>query len=149
AECSARYRGTGGHPGLWQHEPVYVPGEQLDRLADVVEVYACTGRDRWEFERAEERLGFSFARATIAEQVRKPDARALLRLIDDGEIPEVVVLVGDTMADRLTVKHARKKRPDLRFAFVDVDASAGAAAFVAAVLEEGLTSSLARFAEPA
>ncbi len=147
AACRDRYRGDNGHPALWKSEPLLVSGDQLDKLAADVAVYACTGRDQWEFDRAEERLGFVFERATIAEQVRKPDARALLRLIDEGEAPELVVLVGDTQADRLTIKHCRLKRPDLQFAFVFVDDANPAAAFIDAVITTGLSAAVAAFAE--
>ncbi len=147
AACSARYRGEDGHPPLWKDEPLFVRSDQLESLTEVVDVYACSGRSHWEFARAEERLGFTFARATVAEHARKPEPAALVRLIDEGEQPALVVLVGDTHADRLTIKYARKRRADLRFAFVHVDAAVGAAAFVAAVLSDGLAAAVATFAD--
>ncbi len=147
AECIARYRGERGFPGVWQHEPLLVDGAKLDALSERVELYACTGRDAWEFDRAEQRLGFTFARATTCEHARKPDPQALLRLLDVEAAPEVTVLVGDTMADRLTIKHARKSRPDLRFAFVFVDEAHPALAFLDAVLSDGVAAAVERFGE--
>lgn len=147
AECIARYRGERGFQGVWQDEPLLVDGARLDALAERVELYACTGRDAWEFDRAEQRLGFTFARATTREQAKKPDPRALLRLLDDHATPDVVVLVGDTMADRLTIKHARKARPELRFEFVFVDETHPASAFIDALLDDGVSAAVARFAE--
>lgn len=148
ADCRDRYRGDNGHPALCKSEPLLIDAESLEKLADVVDVYACTGRDQWEFDRAEELLGFVFARATVAEHVRKPDPQALLRLLTPEQAPSVVVLVGDTHADRLTIKHARTRRPDLRFAFVFVDGARTAKAFIDAVCNEGVEAAVAAFAEP-
>lgn len=144
---TALYRGEGGRPGLWQRETTIIDAEALEGLAELHDVVACTGRDRWEFDRAEALIGFSFARATTMEAAKKPDPRALLRLIDDERpLPDVVVLIGDTHADRLTVKHARAARPALRFAFVHVDYKRTARAFVDAARAD-VNDAITRFAE--
>jgi phosphoglycolate phosphatase-like HAD superfamily hydrolase len=124
----ALYRG-----GLWQQERLLVDGQQLHELAEQVPVAACTGRDRWELERAEELLSFSFFRATTAEQVKKPDPQALVRLLDDDT--DAVLMVGDTHADRRTVEAARTVRPDVRFHYRHVVDERTAARIIAQLLE--------------
>ncbi|MBM4281293.1 MAG: hypothetical protein FJ137_11230 [Deltaproteobacteria bacterium] len=126
ARCMGLYRG-----GYWRDERVLVDGDRLRALSGRVAVAACTGRDAWELSRAQELLGFTFAKATTMEHARKPDPQALLRLVE----PRVqrVVLVGDTQADRLTVKAARATRVDVEFFFVLANHDLPAARFVDAV----------------
>jgi phosphoglycolate phosphatase-like HAD superfamily hydrolase len=140
--CMGLYRG-----GYWRDERVLVPGERLTALAVLVDVAACTGRDAWELSRAQELLGFTFAKATTMEHARKPDPHALVRLLDDGV--DHVVLLGDTHADRRTVQAARKQRRDVRFDFVFVSPEQPAARFVDAVLAgEHIDVVARRFGEP-
>lgn len=149
ARGTALYRGEGATPGLWRSEALIVDGASLEALSELYDVVACTGRDRWEFARAEELLGYSFARATTMESAKKPDPRALLRLIDDDSAPpDVVVLVGDTHADRLTVSHARRERPSQRFAFIHVDHERTVRPFIELALAGDVDEGLRRFAEP-
>ncbi|HEY4223520.1 MAG TPA: HAD family hydrolase [Myxococcota bacterium] len=96
----ALYRG-----GYWKDEIPLVDGPLLRALAARHRVATCTGRDRWELMRAEEMLGFSFAHKTTMEEVRKPNAEALLRLALPSD--DVIVLVGDTAADRMCAENAR------------------------------------------
>lgn len=110
--CIALYRG-----GYWRDEVPLVDADLLDGVADNHAVVACTGRDAWEFERAEEMLGFNFLRATTMEQVKKPDPQALLRLFD-GE--DAIILIGDTAADRMCVERAAKIA-SVPVGFVDVE----------------------------
>lgn len=116
AECIALYRS-----GYWRDERVLVDGAVLHALAARHRVAACTGRDLWEFARAEELLGFTFATRTTMEDVRKPDPRALLRLARDDE---AIVLFGDTAADRMCAERARATGRDVRFVHVGPDAPA-------------------------
>jgi phosphoglycolate phosphatase-like HAD superfamily hydrolase len=139
--CMGLYRG-----GYWRDERVLVPGEAIAALAARVAVAACTGRDAWELARAQELLGFTFAKATTMEHARKPDPHALLRLVDDGV--DRVVLLGDTHADRRTVQAAQKARPDVAFTFVLVTPEQPAARFVDAVVQgEGIDVVARRFGE--
>jgi phosphoglycolate phosphatase-like HAD superfamily hydrolase len=147
AACIARYRGDDGHPAAWKNEQPMVSAAALEALSDIVDVVACTGRDRWEFERAEELLGYSFAKATTMELEKKPEPRALLRLLDDNAY-DLVALVGDTHADRLTIKNARRVRPDQRFAFVFVDYERRVAPMIQAINDgEDAASAVLRFSE--
>lgn len=127
--CIARYRS-----GYWRDERVLVEGAVLHALAARHRVAACTGRDLWECARAEELLGFTFATRTTMEDARKPDPRALLRLARDDE---VIVLLGDTAADRLCAERARASGRDVRFIAI------GAASPARPILE-----ALARTDEP-
>ena len=124
----ALYRG-----GLWKNERPLVDGAQLHELAEKLPVAACTGRDGWELERAEELLSFSFFRATTADHVKKPEARALLRLLDDHT--DTVLMVGDTAADRRTVEAARTARPDITFHYRHVVDDGSAARLITQLLE--------------
>ncbi len=124
----ALYRG-----GLWKNERPLVDGARLNELAEALPVAACTGRDGWELERAEELLSFSFFRATTGDHVKKPDPRALLRLLDDDT--DTVLLVGDTAADRRTIEAARKARPDVSFHYRHVVADDTAARLITQLLE--------------
>jgi phosphoglycolate phosphatase-like HAD superfamily hydrolase len=99
--CTALYQG-----GYWQDEIPLVSSSLLESLCERFTVAACTGRDAWELDHAEQKLGFCFERATTSEVVKKPDPRALLRLRDDDH--DVVILVGDTEADRRCALAARK-----------------------------------------
>ncbi len=147
AECIARYRGEGGHAPAWKTEKTLVDGAVLEALSDIVDVVACTGRDRWELARAEELLGYSFARATTMEIEKKPEQRALLRLMDDKAY-ELVCLVGDTHADRLTVKNARRQLPTQTFSFVFVDYERLVAPMLQAIVDgEDPVAAVGRFAE--
>jgi phosphoglycolate phosphatase-like HAD superfamily hydrolase len=128
ARCQALYRG-----GYWRHERAWVSGATLTALASRVDVAACTGRDAWELARAEEILGFTFAKSTTMEHARKPDPQALLRLVDDNV--DHVVLVGDTQADRLTVRAARAARPRVHFHFVLAHETRPAAGFLQALAQ--------------
>jgi phosphoglycolate phosphatase-like HAD superfamily hydrolase len=118
AECVRLYRDH-----YWRDEVPLVDGDLLRRLATRFDIAACTGRDRWELDRAEELLGFSFPRATTSEQVRKPDPQALLRLLSGTE--PLVIMLGDTEADRRTTLLARAAvGKDVRFRAVSADAPA-------------------------
>ena len=124
--CIARYRS-----GYWRDERVLVDGAVLHALAARHRVAACTGRDRWEFERAQELPGFTFPSATTMEDAKKPDPRALLRLASDGNgsaRDDVIVLFGDTAADRMCVERARAVEGphgrDVRFVHVSPSAPA-------------------------
>jgi phosphoglycolate phosphatase-like HAD superfamily hydrolase len=153
AQCTALYRG-----GYWRNERVLVPGALLAQAHARHRVVACTGRDRWELDRAQELLGFVFADVTCMEHVKKPDPHALLRLLRDEA---VVVLLGDTEADRLTVQNARAQMDasgqsvDVRFfrAHSGDDPRTSAAAFLRDVLacqtSDGLTRLLADRCSPA
>lgn len=113
APASALYRS-----GYWRDERVLVDVSLLHALAAKRRVVACTGRDTWEFARAQELLGFTFADATTMEHAKKPDPRALLRLARDED--DVIVLVGDSEADRLCAERARAASSrDVRFLRVD------------------------------
>ena len=96
------YRG-----GYWKDEKPLVDGALLHRVAKVHRVATCTGRDRWELARAEEMLGFTFAHKTTMEDKKKPHPEALLRLARDDD--DVIVLIGDTAADRMCAENARKQ----------------------------------------
>lgn len=126
--CVALYRG-----GYWRHETLLVDGALLARVASRWDVAACTGRDRWELARAEELLGFSFPRATTGEDARKPDPRALLRLVEDRPADEVVVLIGDTAADRQCAERAAAT--GRRVLFYEVAGPRTARGFLEALLE--------------
>jgi phosphoglycolate phosphatase-like HAD superfamily hydrolase len=151
--CIARYRGTDGRGGLWQQEQAIIDGAHLDLLSGIagLEVVACTGRDQWELSKAEQRLGYCFAKATTAEAAKKPDPRALLRLLDDDVDYGAVVLVGDTHADRLTIKRCRAAKPSLTWVFVHVDLEHTALPLVQALIDAGddgdAGAIVARFAE--
>jgi phosphoglycolate phosphatase-like HAD superfamily hydrolase len=101
--------------GRWRDERPLVDGRRLQALSARLRVAACTGRDRAELALAEELLGFAFPASTTADDVRKPAPSALLRLVRDEE---VVVLIGDTHADRRTLHAARAERPATRFVYV-------------------------------
>lgn len=104
--------------GYWRDERVLVDSTLLHALAARHRVVACTGRDTWEFEKAQELLRFRFADATTMEHAKKPDARALLRLVRDDD--DVIVLVGDSEADRLCAENAcAASRHHVRFIRVD------------------------------
>lgn len=146
AEGGALYR------TYWRDERPLVDGTDLAALEEFVDVVACTGRDAWEFERAQELLGHRFARSTTAEQAKKPDPTALLRLVPDDVAPSFVVLFGDTHADRKTVLQARKRRSELRFFFCLAAPDRGVRDIVAAVLNEkqgSVVDVVQRYAEPA
>lgn len=154
AQGTALYRG-----GYWQNELLLVAGAQLKELEARADVVACTGRDAWEFARCQEMLGHTFARATTAEQAKKPDPQALLRLLPkwvpaeagrpSSSQPSFVVLFGDTHADRKTVLQARKRRPELRFHFVHVSDARPLLPVVEDLLQRGVTADVvARWAEP-
>jgi len=96
------YRG-----GYWKDERVLVDGKVLAALAIRHRVATCTGRDRWELEKAELLLGFSFDHRTTMEDRRKPHPDALLRLARDDD--DVLVLIGDTAADRMCAENARRE----------------------------------------
>jgi phosphoglycolate phosphatase-like HAD superfamily hydrolase len=115
--CIERYR-HGDGVGYWRQEKVLLSSSQLVGLQDHADVVACTGRDQWELEHAELLLQFHFPMATTMEVVKKPNPVALLRLVQPHH--RVVVLVGDTEADRLTVVAAQQQRPELSFVFVEV-----------------------------
>jgi phosphoglycolate phosphatase-like HAD superfamily hydrolase len=107
--------------GYWRDERALVAGPVLHALAARHRVAACTGRDLWEFARAEEQLAFTFASRTTSEDVRKPDPHALLRLARDDD--DVIVLMGDTAADRQCAARARAlSGRDVRFVLVRHDA---------------------------
>jgi phosphoglycolate phosphatase-like HAD superfamily hydrolase len=113
APASALYRS-----GYWRDERVLVDAALLHALALRHRVAACTGRDAWEFERAQELLGFVFADATTMEHAKKPEPHALLRLARADD--DVIVLVGDSEADRLCAERARvASGRDVRFVRVD------------------------------
>jgi len=124
----ALYRG-----GLWKNERPLVDGAQLHELAEKLPVAACTGRDGWELERAEELLSFSFFRATTADHVKKPDPQALVRLLDDDTT--VVLMVGDSAADRRTVEAARQVRPKIKFHYRHMVEDGTAARLITQLLE--------------
>ncbi len=96
------YRG-----GYWKDERPLVEGAVLAAIEKRHRVASCTGRDRWELEKAELLLGYRFAHRTTMEDVRKPHAEALLRLARDDD--DVIVLFGDTAADRMCAENARKE----------------------------------------
>jgi phosphoglycolate phosphatase-like HAD superfamily hydrolase len=127
AECTRRYRG-----GYWRDERVLVERALLEELGARHRVVACTGRDRWELERAQETLGFTFSDATVMEDVKKPDPRALLRLVRDSD--DAVVLVGDTEADRLCAESARPHLAPRALTFVQVSPSLSAADYLRSLL---------------
>jgi phosphoglycolate phosphatase-like HAD superfamily hydrolase len=77
----------------------------LRELSVHFQVRACTGRSRWELKLAEELLEFTFPLSTTSEDVKKPDPRALLRLVPDGTL--LTVMLGDSEDDRRTVERAR------------------------------------------
>jgi phosphoglycolate phosphatase-like HAD superfamily hydrolase len=113
APATALYRS-----GYWRNERVLVEGALLHALRSHHRVVACTGRDTWEFERAQELLDFKFDDATTMEHAKKPDPRALLRLVRPDD--DVIVLVGDSEADRLCAERAGDAlRRDVRFVRVD------------------------------
>ncbi|MDP2344129.1 MAG: HAD family hydrolase [Deltaproteobacteria bacterium] len=145
ARCTALYRG-----GYWRDERVLLDGQRLKELEAFVDVVACTGRDAWEFDKGQELLGHRFASSTTMEQAKKPDPQALLRLLpsSSSSSSSLVVLFGDTHADRRTVSKARALRPDLRFAFVFVTEEHPIAAVVDAVLAERDPERVLAFAEP-
>lgn len=97
--CMTLYRG-----GYWRHERVLVDGILLEAVAARHRVAACTGRDRWEVEKAEELLAFRFVHRTTMEDAKKPDPQALLRLAAPQD--DVIFLVGDTAADRQCAERA-------------------------------------------
>jgi phosphoglycolate phosphatase-like HAD superfamily hydrolase len=123
------------HGGYWRDERPLVAADRLQALSTRVRVAACTGRDRAELALAEQLLGFSFPSATTADDVRKPAAEALLRLVRDDD--EVVVLIGDTHADRRTLHAARAARAAVRFVYVHASSPTepAAARLVDALLE--------------
>lgn len=127
AECTRRYRG-----GYWRHERVLVHADLLRAIERRHRVVACTGRDRWELDKAQELLGFTFSDATTMEHVKKPDARALLRLVRDDD--DAVVLVGDTEADRLCAENARARMGTRALTFVRVSPARTAAAYLTSLL---------------
>lgn len=108
--------------GYWRDEVVLVDSVVLHALALTpgVRVAACTGRDTWEFERAQELLDFTFPDATTMEIAKKPDPAALLRLARGDD--DVIVLAGDTAADRMCAERARATGRDVRFVGVSLDA---------------------------
>jgi phosphoglycolate phosphatase-like HAD superfamily hydrolase len=113
APATALYRS-----GYWRDERVLVDATLLHALRARHRVVACTGRDAWEFARAQELLGFAFDDATTMEHAKKPDPRALLRLARDDD--DLIVLVGDSEADRLCAERARaSSQRDVRFVHVD------------------------------
>lgn len=156
ARCIDLYRGDDNRRGYWRDETVLVDGARLRGLEAFADVVACTGRDAWEFARAEELLGHRFQTATTAEQAKKPNPEALLRLLPAFSpsltlSPTLVVLFGDTHADRRTVHEARKRRPELRFAFVHVSPRNPLAPIVDALIAAGAAGAdavIAGCAEP-
>jgi phosphoglycolate phosphatase-like HAD superfamily hydrolase len=118
ARATALYRS-----GYWRDERVLVDASLLHAVALKHRVVACTGRDAWEFAKAQELLGFTFVDATTMEHAKKPDPRALLRLARADD--EVIVLVGDSEADRLCAERARAASGrDVQFLRVDADSPA-------------------------
>jgi phosphoglycolate phosphatase-like HAD superfamily hydrolase len=111
------YRG-----GYWRDERPLVDGPLLRAVEAKHRVATCTGRDRWELERAQEMLDFVFRFRTTMEEVKKPKPEALLRLVD-GE--DVVVLIGDTAADRMCAENARAT--GLNVVFIEVNHHSGGA----------------------
>jgi phosphoglycolate phosphatase-like HAD superfamily hydrolase len=114
ARATALYRS-----GYWKDERVLIDTRVLEQLARRHRVVACTGRDTWEFARAQELLGFTFDDATTMEHAKKPDPRALLRLARDHD--DVIVLVGDSEADRMCAERAaalEHGRREVRFLHV-------------------------------
>jgi phosphoglycolate phosphatase-like HAD superfamily hydrolase len=106
----ALYRG-----GYHKDEIPLVDAALLQAVEACADVVAVTGRDAWEYARAEELLDFRFAKKTTAEDARKPDPAALLRLVEDQHAH--VVLLGDTGADRRCVENARVARAGVGFHF--------------------------------
>jgi phosphoglycolate phosphatase-like HAD superfamily hydrolase len=161
AQGTRLYRGSEFAPGYWRDERVLVDGAAIKALAGVVDVVACTGRDAWELARGEDLLGFEFgllpahrdlpARVTTVEHAKKPDPNALLRLLppatpSTSARPPLVVLFGDTHADRKTVLEAQKRRPEQRFFFVHATPEHPVQAAVDAVLAGGVDA-IVPFAE--
>ncbi len=99
-QCIALYQG-----GYWRDERPLVPPGMLHSLSQTHAIRACTGRSRWELERAEELLSFHFPLATTSEQLRKPNPQALLRLLPEETTS--VWMLGDSEDDRRTVEAAR------------------------------------------
>lgn len=93
----------------WRDEKPILDGDILDELRKTWRICACTGRDRWEFDRAEELLRFKFDAVSTAEDVRKPAPEALLRLLPDKT--KEVTMFGDSEDDRRTVENARARTP--------------------------------------
>ena len=91
--------------GYWKDETLLIPSGFMHTLSNLFEVVACTGRDRWELERAQDTLGFDFSRSTTMEEVRKPDPEALLRLLPAGA--ELCAMFGDSEDDRRVVQNAQ------------------------------------------
>ncbi len=149
----ALYRGSDTQRGYWRDEAVLVDGADLKALEAHVDVVSCTGRDAWEFSRAEELLGHTFAAKTTAEHAKKPDPNALLRLLPstaETAGPSFVVLFGDTHADRRTVLAAKKRRTDVPFFFCLASRTKFVRDIVAAVLKEGASVDVvARYADAA
>ncbi len=143
--CHRLYLG-GDEPtddGLWRKERVIVDGARLTRLAahPHIDVVCCTGRDRTEMRCAEQLLGYHFERITTMEQAKKPDPQALLRLVTQPT--DVIVLVGDTHADRLTVTHAQRAKPEALLGFVFVTYQRTAAQLVDALIDSDDPASIA------
>jgi HAD superfamily phosphatase len=109
----ALYRG-----GYWKDEIPLVDGALLARLERVHRVATCTGRDRWELEKAELLLDFTFRHRTTMEDRKKPHPDALLRLVHDDD--DVIVLIGDTAADRMCAENARAALPNRHVVFIAV-----------------------------
>ncbi len=130
AQCIALYRG-----GYWRDERPLIDGARLAALESFIDVVACTGRDVWELDKGQLMIGHRFAASTTMEIAKKPDPQALLRLLPPSTSPSLVVLLGDTHADRKTIANARAARPDLHFAFVLIDEEHPCAAVVDAVLQ--------------
>jgi phosphoglycolate phosphatase-like HAD superfamily hydrolase len=100
--CKQLYR-----QGYWRDEKPQLQTGVLEKLARSSRICACTGRDRWEFDRAEELLGFKFHAASTMEDVRKPAPEALLRLLPPN-VTEVTMF-GDSEDDRRTIENAKAK----------------------------------------
>lgn len=129
-ECRARYRGTAEAPGLIADEVAVVTADALRDLERVADVAVCTGRDRIELAAAEVLLGYAFSHSTTLDEAKKPDPKALLRLLDDDDLPPRVVFFGDTAADRLTLERASKLRKTVAMEFKLVGVRDGEAATV-------------------
>ncbi len=97
--CEALYR------EYWRDEKPLVDSGLLHVLSVEFDIVAVTGRSQWAFERAEELLSFRFPRSTTSDQVRKPHAEALLRVLAPAS--PVCLLFGDSPDDRLLARNAR------------------------------------------
>jgi phosphoglycolate phosphatase-like HAD superfamily hydrolase len=100
--CKALYR-----QNYWRDEKPLLERPILESLARSARICACTGRDRWEFDRAEELLRFTFHASSTMEDIRKPAPEALLRLLPENA--SEVTMFGDSEDDRRTIENARPR----------------------------------------